>query len=447
MSTTLLLIDDDRTFSSLAGQVLEQEGFKVRLARSLHAAREDLAKEAPDLVVLDRRLPDGDGLSFLPELKSQHPRAVVLMVTAHGDIASAVEAVQRGAWDYLAKPIELDDLVLRARRAADELRLQERLERAEGALEGRRRLIPPRAPAMRAAIETLERVARAPRSPVLLLGETGVGKEVLARHLHAVRGGKGAFVHVNCAALPETMVESELFGHERGAFTDAKTAKRGLVEVAHEGVLFLDEVGELPLALQAKLLTFLDQGSFRRLGGSSPHQSSARVVAATNRNLAEEVEAGRFREDLFFRLSVFKIEVPPLRARREDLVELANVLVSELAAELGRRSVALSETGIARLMRYPFPGNVRELRNVLERALVLESGSMLELEGLAGESPTALPSDLPPDAFVITGPIRPLEALERAYVRHALDRLEGRRMEAARALEISYPTFLRKLGE
>jgi len=446
MSTSLLLVDDDRTFSSLAASVLSQEGFLVRTARSLHETRAALAREAPDLVILDRRLPDGDGLAFLPELRAQLPGTVVLMVTAHGDIASAVEAIKAGARDYLAKPVELDDLVLRARRAAQDVQLQERLHRAESALEGRRRLLEPRSPVMRQTLQMLERIATSPRSPVLVQGETGVGKEVIARHLHLLRAEQGPFVHVNCAALPDTLVESELFGHERGSFTDARTARRGLVEVANGGLLFLDEVGELPLALQAKLLTFLDKGAFRRLGGSTELTSSARVVAATNRDLTQEVAAGRFREDLYFRLSVFKVEVPPLRERREDVLPLAESLVAELCAELGRRPVTFSAAARERLARYPFPGNVRELRNVLERALVLESGPALELEALAtGPRSTAPQGD--PHAFVVTGPPRPLEEVERLYVRHVLELLEGRRMDAARALGISYPTFLRRLGE
>ncbi|MFY0528295.1 sigma-54-dependent transcriptional regulator [Archangium gephyra] len=446
MSTSLLLVDDDRTFSSLAASVLSQEGFRVRTARSLHETRAALAREAPDLVILDRRLPDGDGLTFLPELRSQLPGAVVLMVTAHGDIASAVEAIRAGARDYLSKPVELDDLVLRARRAAEDVRLQERLRRAESALEGRHRMLVPRSPAMRHTLQMLERIAKSPRSPVLLLGETGVGKEVIARHLHVLREEQGPFVHINCAALPDAMVESELFGHERGAFTDARTARRGLVEVANGGLLFLDEVGELPLALQAKLLTFLDKGAFRRLGGSTELSSTARVVAATNRNLTEEVAAGRFREDLYFRLSVFKVDIPPLRERREDVLPLAESLVAELCAELGRRPVGFSASARERLERYSFPGNVRELRNLLERALVLESGSTLELEALAPRlGDASQPAD--PNAFVLAGPPLPLEEVERRYVRHVLDRLEGRRMDAARLLGISYPTFLRRLGE
>ncbi|WP_224240844.1 sigma-54-dependent transcriptional regulator [Hyalangium gracile] len=446
MSTSLLLVDDDRTFSSLASSVLKAEGFLVRTARSLHETRAALARESPDLVILDRRLPDGDGLSFLPELRAQLPGTVVLMVTAHGDIASAVEAIKQGALDYLSKPVELDDLVLRARRAAQDVQLYERLRQAESALEGRRRLLAPRSPLMQQTIQMLERIATSPRSPVLLLGETGVGKEVIARHLHVLRKEQGPFVHVNCAALPDALVESELFGHERGSFTDARTAKRGLVEVADGGLLFLDEVGELPLALQAKLLTFLDKGAFRRIGGSSELTSSARVVAATNRDLTQEVAAGRFREDLYFRLSVFKVEVPPLRARREDVLPLAESLVAELCAELGRRPVVFSAAARERLERYPFPGNVRELRNILERSLVLETGSTLELEALA-TGPRNASSAPDPTAFVVSGPPRPLEEVERLYVRHVLELMEGRRMDAARVLGISYPTFLRRLGE
>ncbi|CAM3201276.1 sigma-54-dependent Fis family transcriptional regulator [Corallococcus sp. ZKHCc1 1396] len=445
MSTSLLLVDDDRTFSSLAASMLSQEGFRVRVARSLHETRAALAAEAPDLVVLDRRLPDGDGLVFLPELRAQLPATVVLMVTAHGDIESAVEAIRAGARDYLSKPVEIDDLVMRARRAASDLQLQERLRQAESVLEGRHRMAEPLSPAMQQTLEMLERIATTPRSPVLLLGETGTGKAVLARHLHALRQKQGAFVQINCAALPDTMMESELFGHERGAFTDAKTARRGLVELASDGLLFLDEVGELPLALQAKLLTFLDKGAFRRLGGTTELTSTARIVAATNKDLEAEVAAGRFREDLLFRLSVFRVEVPPLRERREDVLPLARTLVLELCSELGRRPVPFSPAAEERLLSYPFPGNVRELRNVLERALVLEGGPTLELPSLSKGNGTPASGD--PNAFSVSGPPRPLDEVERLYVRHVLEQLGGRRMEAARALGLSYPTFLRRLEE
>jgi DNA-binding NtrC family response regulator len=450
MTLSALFIDDDRAFSSIAAAGLQREGFAVTLARSLHEARGALARGTPELVVLDRRLPDGDGLSFLQEVRAQAPGAAVVMVTAHGDIASAVDAVRAGAADYLAKPVELADLVLRARRAVDAGRLKDRLEAVEAELSGRRRLVPPVSERMKRVLAMMERIAASPRSPVLLLGETGVGKEQLARHLHSLSSkGEGApFIHINCAALPEQTVESELFGHERGAFTDARATRRGLVEVAHGGTLFLDEVGELPLGLQAKLLTFLDSGRFRRLGGTTEQTSQARIVAATNRNLEEQMREGTFREDLWFRLSVFRIDVPPLRERREDILPLAEGLLTELARELGRKDVHLGAGARARLSRYAFPGNVRELRNILERALVLEPGPELELELLGGGvAPAAASTGAPAsDAFTVRGEPLPMEELERLYARWVLERMGGRRMDAAKVLGLSYPTFLKRIG-
>jgi len=447
MSRSILLVDDDRGFSSLAQAALAREGHPVVLARSLHEAREAVERAAPELVVLDRRLPDGDGLDYLPELRAQLPGTPVVMVTAHGDIQSAVDAIRAGASDYVAKPVDLTDLVMRAQRAMGEQNLRERLIRVEAELSGRRRLVPPRSAAMRQVMQMLERIATSPRSPVFLLGPTGAGKEVLARHVHALGAGDNApFVHVNCAALPETTVESELFGHEKGAFTDAKQARRGLVEVASSGTLFLDEVGELPLQLQAKLLTYLDSGRFRRVGSSSEESSTARVVAATNRNLELEIREGRFREDLWFRLSVFAIHVPSLRDRPEDVLPLAEQLLNELGPELGRKGFRLGEQGRARLENYPFPGNVRELRNVLERALVLEAGPELTLSLLQTmREPEA--GSAPPGSFLVTGDPRPLEEIEKRYVRHVLGQLGGRRVEAARVLGLSYPTFLKRLED
>jgi DNA-binding NtrC family response regulator len=383
-------------------------------------------------------------MEFRPEVRARVPAAAILVVTAHGDIASAVEAMRVGATDYLTKPVELADLVMKAQRSLASLRLHDRLEQAEAQISSRWGLIPARSAAMTGIIDLLDRVARSPRSPVVLLGETGSGKEVLARHLHdRAAGPEAPFIHLNCAALPESTFESELFGHERGAFTDARAARRGLVEVAHGGTLFLDEVGEMPLALQAKLLTFLDSGRFRRLGGTTEHESSARVVAATNRDLEEQIRSGAFRQDLWFRLSVFRIDVPPLRERREDVVPLAHALLERLSAEIGRRGFRLGTRAEERLLAYAFPGNVRELRNILERALVLEAGPTLQLELLDGAPQAANDHD----AFRVSdGPIT-IEELERRYARHVLRALGGRRMDAAAALGLSYPTFLKRLSE
>ena len=446
MALATLLVDDDRAFSAVAAAALQREGFPVTVARSLYEARAYLEKTAADLVILDRRLPDGDGLAFLPELKTQVPGAIVIMVTAYGDIASAVDAIRAGAADYLAKPVELADLVMKARRSADQIRLNDRLHRVEAELSSRRRFIRPVSAAMNAVMQLIERIAAGPRSPVLFLGETGVGKEILARHLHSLALGEEApFIHINCAALPATTVESELFGHERGAFTDARTARRGLVEVASGGTLFLDEVGELPASLQAKLLTFLDAGNFRRLGGTEEQTSTARVVAATNRDLKAQVASGEFREDLWFRLGVFRIEVPSLRSRPEDIPTLADAILQSVGGELGRRSVTLHAKAKERLRRYPFPGNIRELRNILERALVLESGPQLQLDFLEAER-SARPEPEVAGFVVRENPIT-LEELERRYAHYVLEQLSGRRMEAAKALGLSYPTFLKRIGE
>jgi len=448
LSLATLLVDDDRAFASLAAVALQREGLPVVLAHSLHAARKAIEHAAPELVILDRRLPDGDGLSLLGELKAALPSTIVVMVTAHGDIASAVDAVRAGAADYVVKPVELSDLILRVQRCVDAARMRDRLEHAETELAGRHRLVAPRSAAMQEVLAMLARIATTPRSPVLFLGETGVGKEVLARELHRRAAGEAApFVHVNCAALPESTVESELFGHEKGAFTDARTTRRGLVEIASGGVLFLDEVGELPLAMQAKLLTFLDAGRFRRLGGSVEQTSSARIVAATNRNLEAAVAGGAFREDLWFRLSVFRIDVPPLRVRPEDVLPLAEGILHELSAELGRRGATLGARACERLLRYRFPGNVRELRNVLERALVLEGGPELGLGLLDGPTAAAPGATDAGSAFTLSGEPVPMEEVERRYARFVLAQMGGRRMEAAKALGLSYPTFLKRIGE
>ena len=437
-----LLVDDDRAFSIVAAATLSREGFPVRVAHSLHEARLAVTEGSFDLVILDRKLPDGDGLAYLPELKANFPSVVVVMVTAHGDISSAVDAIRLGALDYLAKPIELSDLVMKARRAAEDIRLHDRLSLAEGRLTTRRALVAPVSGAMKAVVSTLDRIATtSPRSPVLLLGETGSGKEALAWYLHEKSFGAAApFVQVNCAAIPEAMAESELFGHERGAFTDARAARRGLVELAQGGTLFLDEVGELSAPMQAKLLTFLDQGRFRRLGGAVELSATARVVAATNR----DVDSGSVRDDLLFRLSVFRLKVPPLRERPEDVPGLIHGLLSRVCAEQGRRELpVLGEGALERLRRYSFPGNVRELRNILERATVLE-GHTLSFDWLGNGAAPSAPAAT--DEFAVKELVS-LDDLERRYAKWALVRLGGRRLDTAKALGISHPTFNKLVRE
>jgi DNA-binding NtrC family response regulator len=445
MNLNTLLVDDDRAFASIAAAALEREGFSVTVAHALHAARKALLSRDFDLVLLDRRLPDGDGLHYLRELLSAQPGAAVVMVTADDDVSSAVAALRLGARDYLVKPVDMEDLIFKARRASDERQLRERLELAESELHRQRQLIAPSSKVMKEVLAALDQIASRPRSPVLILGETGVGKEVLARHLHARSAPLAPFVHLNCAAINEQTAESELFGHEKGAFTDAKSTRRGLVEVASGGTLFLDEAGELSASLQAKLLTFLDSGEFRRLGGTDTRKSTARVVAATNRDLEGDMKKGAFRSDLWFRLSVFKVAVPPLRQRKEDIPALAEAILEDLRRELGKPNLRLGERARRRLGAYPFYGNVRELKSVVERAAVMEKGPELMLDVL--DATAALVPAREGTEFVVAGPPIPLDELERRYVGHVLNQLNGKRMEAAQVLGISYPTFAKRLGE
>ncbi|HEY3445892.1 MAG TPA: sigma-54 dependent transcriptional regulator [Myxococcales bacterium] len=447
MNLNLLLVDDDRAFAEAAGSALVREGFSVTTAHALHGARLAVQRQDFDVVLLDRRLPDGDGLPYLKELLGANPGTAVVMVTADDDLASAVDALRQGARDYLVKPVNLGDLIFKARRACEERQLRQRLERAEGELSARHRLVPPASPAMKEALELLERIAARPRSPVLILGETGVGKEVLARRLHQLSCPSAPFVHLNCAAINEHTAESELFGHERGSFTDARSSRKGLVEVASGGTLFLDEVGELPPPQQAKLLTFLDSGEFRRLGGAETRTSTARIIAATNRDLEAGTATGAFRSDLWFRLSVFKVVIPPLRERREDVAALAESVLEDLRQELGRPVLRLGERGWERLRAYPFYGNVRELKNVLERAAVVERGPELTLDFLKpeGEGQVGAPAR-DGSEFTVAGPPITLEELQNRYVAHVAERLGGKRMEAAEILGISYPTLAKRLG-
>jgi DNA-binding NtrC family response regulator len=381
---TTLLIDDDRAFSAVAAATLQREGIPVSVAHSLHEARALISARSFDLVVLDRRLPDGDGLQYLPEVRAALPGAVVVMVTAHGDISSAVEAIRLGAADYLAKPIELTDLLFKARRAADEIRLRDRLQHAEGELSTRRGLIAPVAPAMVAVINLLERIATtSPRSPVLLLGETGSGKEALAWHLHQKSFGAGTpFIQLNCAALPESMAESELFGHEKGAFTGAAERRLGRFELADGGTIFLDEIGEIPSSTQVKLLRVLEEREFTRVGGTTSISVDVRVIAATNRPLRAHVEEGKFRSDLYYRLNVLSIYLPPLRERPDDIPLLVRRFIRDLAAQHDRPFPGLSADAMRLLVEYPWPGNVRELRNLVESMVVLSHGREIGPEDL-----------------------------------------------------------------
>ncbi len=453
MSASVLVVDDEHIFRVLAEEALVSEGFEVRTAASLARARAEMEKAGPDVLVLDRRLPDGDGIAFLKELRAEGPSGpVVVVVTAYGDVENAVEALRAGAWDYLTKPIQLTDLVVKLRKVLEARGMKDRLALARSGA-ARPPTVEPASPGMKDVVERVRRLSRSPLTPVFLEGPSGVGKQYAAELLHEMtfRGADpdAPFVEVNCAALPDGLIESELFGHERGAFTDARAARRGVVEMADGGTLFLDEVTELPPAAQAKLLKFLDTMRFRRVGGEREIEVTLRVVVATNHDVRETIRTGSFREDLYHRLAVFLIAVPRLAERREDIRGLAEAFVTFFAARMKKKTSGLTPAALSILESYDYPGNVRELRNVIERAVILAQGpSVTEAEIVLYRAGAPLPA--PPffsAALAPSGSPPPLDEIERRYVSRVLDHLQGKRMTAAQALGISYPTFLRRLRE
>ncbi|PYS95303.1 MAG: sigma-54-dependent Fis family transcriptional regulator, partial [Acidobacteria bacterium] len=344
MNASVLVVDDEAVFRVLAEEALSSEGFEVRTAESLKKARAEFDRGAPDVVILDRRLPDGDGIDFLKALRAEHAGGtadgsgpIVIVVTAYGDVENAVEALKAGAWDYLTKPVQLTDLVVKLRKVLETRGLRDRLAIARSSAAGPP-MVEPKSAAMRDVVGRLASVAQSPLTPVFVDGPSGVGKQRAAELLHALTWSRSdpnaPFLEVNCAALPDELVESELFGHEKGAFTDARTMRRGLIEMAAGGTLFLDEITELPQRSQVKLLKFLDSMRFRRLGGEREIAVDLRVVAATNQDVKALVAAGRFREDLYHRLGVFWLTLPPLASRREDIPDLALAFVRFFAGRV-----------------------------------------------------------------------------------------------------------------
>ncbi|MCI0342910.1 MAG: sigma-54 dependent transcriptional regulator [Planctomycetales bacterium] len=434
MLGTLLIADDEETIRENLAVLFRREGYRVHVAASGEEALESVEAHHPDVLLLDLKLPGMDGIGVLRELSADpHPPGVILL-TAYGDIPTAVEAVKFGAADFLTKPVDLDRLRARVAEVREARRVAQPGRRAFPAGADLREALG-RSEAMAPVIETLERLAGRDVT-VLLTGESGTGKGLVARLLHE-RGARagGPLVEVNCAGLTAPLLESELFGHERGAFTDARAEKRGLLEVADAGTLFLDEIGEMPLEVQPKVLTAIETRRFRRLGGVEERRADVRIVASTNRDLERAVREGRFRADLFHRLNVVALALPPLRARGADVLALARRFVAESAREFEARVEGIAPEAEARLGRYGWPGNVRELRNVLERAVVLARG------------PKIVPEDLTPAISGLAeggeaGALPTMEEAERELIRRALAHTKGNRSRAARALGISRTTLL-----
>lgn len=439
----VLLVDDEQNFRNTLSMVLHQEGYEVDAAADGREALKCLPDEIYDFVITDLRMPGIDGMTLLEEVKRIHPDTLVVVMSAYGSTELAVEAVKRGAVDYIAKPFSSEELVLLLRKAVEREGLRRenvRLRREVARQRGTDNLVSKSA-AMVEVMQTAEKVANH-KTTVLITGESGSGKEMVARAVHEMSLRRDApFVAVNCGAIPENLLESELFGHLRGAFTDAHRNKRGLFEESHEGTIFLDEIGEMPSPLQVKLLRVLQDGEVRRLGDVRSISVDVRIIAATSRNLEEEVRAGRFREDLFYRLNVVHLEVPPLRERRDDIAPLAEHFLKTHAERLSRPGVAISPEAMAALVEAPWPGNVRELENAIERAVVLSEDGRVDPHVL----PFA-PRDPGEQAAVSGLSIKRATArIEAELIRHALARTRGNRTRAARLLEISHRALLYKI--
>ena len=452
MRPSVLVVDDERSFRLLAEEALSSEGFEVRTASTIGRARVELDRSAPDVMILDRRLPDGDGIDLLRDLaNSGQLTSQVIVVTAYADVDNAVEALRAGAVDYLTKPLQVTDLIIKVRKVLEARGLRDRLALAKS--EGKSPAIAPKSAAARDVAFKLQQVAESPFTPVFLAGPSGAGKQHAAEMLHkmtfADHPDGAPFVEVNCAALPSHLVESELFGHERGAFTDAKSMRRGLIELAHGGTLFLDEITELPEPSQAKLLKFLDSMRFRRLGGQREIEVGLRVVAATNRDV-HKIDPARFREDLYHRLAVFLVQIPSLAERREDIPELVESFVRYFAGRVKKRITGIAPGAMSALSAYSYPGNVRELRNIIERAIILAHGPEISERDVILPERREVRGD-PPSFFSVRlsadGTPPPVEVVERSYVARVLEHLGGKRMAAAQTLGISYPTFLKRLRE
>ena len=387
----ILVVDDELALRKGLAARFEEEGAEVDTADRVAAARSLLAEHDYDLIVLDHRLPDGTGLGLFEELRDAGNGAEVVMMTAYATPQDAVRAMKNGARDYVMKPFDLDEMVVVAQRALEFRRLSAEVDRLRARSGGGPEEIIGSSPQTAALREYLQRVASSGATTVLITGESGTGKDLVARALHrASPVGSRPFLNITCTALPESLLESELFGHEKGAFTDAKKAKRGLFEEAHGGTVFLDEIGDMPLSLQAKLLRFLESKTFRRVGGLREIRVDVRVIAATNRDLRKAIDAGEFRSDLYYRLNVIPIEIPPLRERPEDIGELLAHFARCYAEELRRSARYFDQEAVSLLTRYAWPGNVRELRNCVERAVLLSKNETLGVSDLTREITGAL---------------------------------------------------------
>lgn len=446
-STAVLVVDDEPLIRETLAEFLQQEGFEVQVAASGEEALKRVRERKFDVLLCDVNLPGLDGIEVLERVGAVSPETFVLLITAYATVESAVEAFQKGAQDYLMKPIILHEVLGKIRRLLqqrDLYRENQWLRRELNREAEPGELIVGRSPAMRQAMDLARKVGPTP-STVLVLGESGTGKELLARAIHrfgqAARPTDGRFLAVNCAAIPADLLENQLFGHRRGAFTGADKDQAGVFVHAGAGTVFLDEIGELPLGTQAKLLRAIEQKEVLPVGANEPVRVECRVLAATNKNLAEESEAGRFRTDLFYRLNVVSITLPPLRDRREDIPELAEFLLAKHARSVGKRFTGVNHEAMKVLLAHPWRGNIRELDNALQRAVILGDGPFVALGDLP---PDMAPS--PGDPFSVDELNQAVERFEKMHIERIL-RLTQDKREAARRLGIGLSSLYRKIEQ
>jgi two-component system response regulator AtoC len=439
---SILVVDDEKLIRWSLEQCLQEAGYEVTVAENAAAALDALASHGFDLILLDFNLPDIDGLTLLARIHADHPESSVIMVTAHSNIENAVAAMRAGASDYLAKPFRNEDIVLRVSKALDTGRLEREVRRLrDDQLQriGGQRMIIGSSPSIKRVFQVLDRIIHSADATILIQGESGTGKDVLAKAIHYGGPRRAApYVNITCTALPDSLLESELFGHEKGAFTDAKVQKKGLVEVAEGGTLFLDEIGDMSQHLQGKLLRFLEERTFRRVGGDRDRRVNVRVIAATNRDLKEMVAKKEFREDLYFRLKVIPIQLPPLRERREDIPVLTDYFIQEFNRDLKRTVKGATPSLTKRLEEYHWPGNIRELRNTIERAMILSSGEILDEDDLPldlFDEPSSKP--VAASRIKLTKKGVQLEEIEKDLVTQALELTRGNQTQAGKLLGLN----------
>ena len=453
MTDTLLVVDDEQSIRHAIKRSFPQ--YTVIEAETTAEALEKAQDGFPDLVLLDQYLPDGDGLELIKSLHAIDEELPVILMTGNGNVDMAVEALKQGASDFLEKPFQLEHLRANVELLLDRQRLGRQVKHLSGKGRSRVNLVA-QSPAMKKVMNLVKRVAAVPSTTVLIQGESGVGKELIAQSIHE-RSSRSSnrFIAINCAALSENLLEAELFGYEKGAFTGADSkGKIGLFEAAEGGTIFLDEIGEMPLALQTKLLRVLQERCFRRVGGLDDHEVDVRIVAATNRDLRQEVAAGNFRQDLYYRLRVVPIQVPPLRERPEDILPIAENILKRVGADLSRSDLTLSDDAKSAMNSYTWPGNVRELSNAIERSVIVAIGPQITPEDLCMDeelitqtSANGEAAQLPPGCLVLKAGERNLADVERKIINAVLKETGGRKTQAAEMLGINRTTLYNKLRE